>query len=157
MTDGSRWPVPAETLFVDCTASAVDFKHPKTLDVFAPGAYYDSGPSGTRNPCLSAALTAYVEVNFENDQRRNELCRPVTIADDPAGWARSTLGNMLNQGTWSTEPAMAEWITNCRLDGFAAVIRDADRSDPGKRGDSRAPRRQRGARHRQPPAVAGDL
>ena len=33
---------------------------------------------------------------------------------------------MMNQGVWSGEPNLNEWIANNRLDAFSAVIRDAD-------------------------------
>jgi hypothetical protein len=36
----------------------------------------------------------------------------------------------MNQAVWSGEPALSDWITNCRLDSFSAVIQGADKSNP---------------------------
>ena len=129
LVDGTEVPLPKDTLYVDCTASAVNFKETPMRPVFEPGLITIQAIR-VPNPCLSAAITAYVEANYEDDETRNRLCPPVALPDDERGWLISTLGNMLNQATWSGEPELREWITNCRLDGFAAVIRDADLSDP---------------------------
>jgi hypothetical protein len=128
LKNGTQVDLPPETLYIDCTASAVDFKSTPKRTVFEDGLITIQGIR-MPNPCLSAAITAYVEANYDDDETRNRLCKPVPLPDDEIGWARSTLGNMLNQGTWSSEPALSDWITNCRLDGFAAVIRDADLTD----------------------------
>lgn len=129
MSDGSRIGLPEHTLYVDCTASAVDFTSTETRPVFEDGLITIQGVR-MPNPCLSAAITAYVEANYDTDEERNRLCQPVLLPDDPETWLSTTLGNMINQATWSAEPALSAWITECRLDGFARVIRDADRSDP---------------------------
>jgi hypothetical protein len=119
----------SDTLYIDCTASAVDFKASPSRPVFEDGLITIQGVR-VPNPCLSAAITAYVEAHFDNDARRNELCQTVRLPDDETSWLYCTLGNLLNQATWSTEPELAEFITNCRLDGFGAVIRDADFQNP---------------------------
>ncbi|MEM9621418.1 MAG: NAD(P)/FAD-dependent oxidoreductase [Pseudomonadota bacterium] len=129
MQDGTRVAMPERTLYVDCTASAVDFTSTRSCPVFAPGLITIQGVR-IPNPCLSAAITAYVEANYASDDERNRLCQPVLLPDNPQGWLHSTLGNMLNQATWSGEPALNEWIAHNRLDGFSQVIREADLSDP---------------------------
>jgi hypothetical protein len=81
---------------------------------------------GETDPCLSAAICAFVEAHYDDDETRNRLCAPVSLLDDQVGWLATTLGNMMNQGVWSGEPNLNEWIANNRLDAFSAVIRDAD-------------------------------
>lgn len=129
MRDGSLVKLPADTLYIDCTASAVDFTSTETRPVFADKLITIQGVR-IPNPCLSAALTAFIEANYDTDEERNRLCQPVLLPDDQDSWLTTTLGNMINQATWSGEPELSAWIANCRLDGFAQVIRDADRSDP---------------------------
>ncbi|MEM1433511.1 MAG: NAD(P)/FAD-dependent oxidoreductase [Pseudomonadota bacterium] len=129
MTDGSTEALPADTLYVDCTASAVDFKNPPMRPAFEDQRITIQAVR-VPNPCLSAAVTAYVEAHYEDDVTRNRLCNPVPLPDDERGFLRSTLGNMMNQVTWSAEPELSAFVTNCRLDGFGAVIRDADTTDP---------------------------
>ena len=81
------------------------------------------------NPCLSAAIAAYVEVNYDDDERRNQLCKPIPLPDDELGFLTATLGNMVNQVIWSFEPPLSEFVVKCRLDGFGAVIRSADQEN----------------------------
>ena len=129
MQSGEQIEMPDDVLYVDCTASAVDFKHPPKRAVFDGNLITIQGVR-IPNPCLSAAITAYVECHYDNDEERNRLCPPVTLPDDELGFCRSTFGNMMNQAVWSGEPELRDFITNNRLDGFGAVIRDADLSDP---------------------------
>ena len=129
MRDGSRVEMPAKTLYIDCTASAVDFTSTNSRPVFEDGLITIQGVR-IPNPCLSAAVTAYIEAHYESDEERNRLCQPVLLPDDPVSWLTTTFGNMINQGSWSGEPELSKWITSCRLDGFAKVIRDADLTDP---------------------------
>ncbi|MEM7217376.1 MAG: NAD(P)/FAD-dependent oxidoreductase [Pseudomonadota bacterium] len=127
LADRSRVDLPPETLYIDCTASAVDFKAMPTGPAFAPERITIM-PVRMPNPCLSAAVIAFLEANYDDDDKRNSLSQPVPPPDDRLGWLRTTLGNMMNQAIWSQEPALSEFVTNCRLDGFGAVIRDADLS-----------------------------
>ena len=82
------------------------------------------------NPCFSAALAAYVEAHYDDEAEKNRLCDPPPLADTPAEWLVSTLGNMKNQLAWSQDRTLRAWITDCRLDGFGKLIRDADKTDP---------------------------
>ena len=129
MKDDFEFDVPADTLHIDCTASAADFVSGRKRPVFEDDLITIQALR-VPNPCLSAAITAYVEARYDNDEKRNQLCQVVPLPDDQVGWMRSTLGNMVNQAIWSQEPELNAFITNCRLDGFAAVIRDADLNDP---------------------------
>lgn len=131
MQNGDSVPMHGGTLYIDCTASAVDFTSTRKRPVFEPGLITIQGVR-MPNPCLSASIIAYVEANFDTDEQRNRLCQPVLLPDDPYTWLGTTLGNMMNQATWSGEPALNEWIGNNRLDGFAAVIKNADLNDPEK-------------------------
>ncbi len=123
MTDGGRISAEPQTLYIDCTARAVEFEDEPTkpvfeLDlitlqaVFAPLVTY------------SAAVIAYVEANFETDEEKNALCIPVPLADTPGEWLASTLGNMTNSYAWSQNKAMNQWTNQCRLNPNAAAIRE---------------------------------
>jgi hypothetical protein len=125
MQDGSKFEVTGNCLYIDCTASAVNFKSQQTKPVFEPNLITIQGLR-IPNPCLSAAICAFVEAHYDDDETRNRLCTPVPLPDDQIGWLATTLGNMMNQGVWSGEPKLNEWIANNRLDAFSAVIRDAD-------------------------------
>jgi hypothetical protein len=129
MQGGNKVGMPGNTLFIDCTASAVDFKKPKSRPVFEPGLITIQGLR-IPNPCLSAAICAYVESHYADDETRNRLCPPVSLPDNQQSWLTTTLGNMMNQAVWSGEPALTKWIAKNRLDGFSAVISDADLTVP---------------------------
>ena len=129
MKDGAQAAMPENTLYIDCTASAVDFSSSKTRPIYEPGLITIQGVR-IPNPCLSGAITAYVEAHYDNDEERNRLCQPVTLPDDQVSWLKTTLGNMMNQGTWAGEPELNRWVQNNRLDGFAGVIKRADLSVP---------------------------
>jgi hypothetical protein len=50
------------------------------------------------------------------------------VPNDPAGFVKTTLGNMMNQATWSGEPELSKFIARNRLDAFGEVISQADLS-----------------------------
>jgi len=129
MQEGGDVDMPGKTLYIDCTASAVDFKTPKSRPVFEPGLITIQGLR-IPNPCLSAAICAWVESHYADDETRNRLCTPVPLPDDQRSWLTTTLGNMMNQGVWSGEPELAKWIAKNRLDAFSAVISEADLTVP---------------------------
>ena len=129
MESGESVTMPEGTLYVDCTASAVDFTSTDEVPFFQDG-LITIQPVRMPNPCLSAAVGAYVEANYDDDARRNQLCKVIRLPDDELGFLRCTLGNMVNQVIWSFEPPLRDFVTNCRLDGFGAVIRDADPENP---------------------------
>jgi hypothetical protein len=129
MQNGMQIGMPENTLYIDCTASAVDFSSTKTRPVYEPGLITIQGVR-IPNPCLSGALTAYVEAHYDSDEERNRLCQPVSLPDDQISWMKTTLGNMMNQGSWAGEPELNRWVQSNRLDGFAGVIRRADLSIP---------------------------
>ncbi|MEM7115363.1 MAG: NAD(P)/FAD-dependent oxidoreductase, partial [Chloroflexota bacterium] len=128
MTDGETVASIAGMLYIDCTARAVDFIDESMKPVFEPGLITLQAifaPLVT----YSAAVIAYVEANFETDEEKNELCKPVPLADTPAEWLPSTLGNMTNSFTWSQNKAMSKWTNSCRLNPNFAAIREGAGQD----------------------------
>lgn len=111
--------MPAGTLYIDCTASAVT---PRPMQpVFQPGLIT---PQLVRvpQPTFSAALIAHVEAGGADMDRKNQLCQPVHFPDRPAEWPLTLLGNLRNEGVWAKEPGLRAWISASRLDGFRKVI-----------------------------------
>lgn len=121
--------VPPDALYIDCTATAVE-RRPNipTFD----GSKITLQMVRLPNPTLSAAIAAFLEVNYPDDEVRNSLCKPCPLPDTPEEWPAATLANMMNQYMWNQDKDLRRWITDCRLDGFGKMMRDIDKSDSEK-------------------------
>ncbi len=110
---------PPNTLYVDCTASAVPPR--ASVPVFQEGLIT---PQMARvpQPAFSAALAAFVEANYETDEQKNALCGAIPLPNSLNDFPKLALGNMMNQFAWGQDKKVGAWILNCRLDGFGKVI-----------------------------------
>lgn len=119
----------ATTLYVDCTATAVERR--PAIPIFQPGLIT---PQMVRlpQPAFSAALIARVEARYETDNEKNGLCTPVTLPASLSMFPAAAMGNMINQFQWSQDKALRQWIADSRLDGFGKVIAALDREDTAK-------------------------
>lgn len=116
--------VPAGTLSVDCTASAI--AHKRSRPIFAPG---HITPQLVRayQPTFSASLIAWVEAHYPGDNKptddaviaeKNGLCQVVSVPDRDTDFIRFTAASMTNQYTWTLNKSLRAWIAGNRLDGF---------------------------------------
>lgn len=71
-------------------------------------------------PALSAALVGHVEVAYDAESRKNELCTVIPYPDDALDWVTMTLANTVNTARWHSDPALAAWLRASRLDTFTA-------------------------------------
>jgi NAD(P)-binding Rossmann-like domain len=115
----------ADRLYVDCSASAVQFS--KALDhtpVFT-GNLITPQFVRTFQPTFSAALVAHIEAQSEahlaTDEAKNELCHVIPMPDKPLDWLRMHAVNLRNQYRWSKNKSIRAWIAKARLDGFTAL------------------------------------
>ena len=124
-----RVPVEPGALFIDCTASAVEFRPP--LPVFQGNTIV---PQIVRapSPSFSATLIAYVEAHYEDEAHKNRLCGSVPFPHSPGDYPRTMMANMLNQFYWAQDKALREWMRASRLDGFGKLIASADKQDVAK-------------------------
>ncbi len=128
--DRGRVPVQADaTLFVNCTASAVEPRAPQTI--------FQDGKIVLQivrlpQPAFSAALIAYVEAHYGDDAEKNRLCAtvpfPYTLDDYPC----AMLVHMTNQHQWGQDKALRGWIRDARLDGFGRLMQGIDPGDMEK-------------------------
>lgn len=128
MQSGAAIPSNRETLYIDCTATAVPFTDSKTTPVF-DGDLITLEALRVPLVTLSAAIIAFVEANFDNEAEKNGLCTPVGLADNPTQWMTAFVGNMINQNIWSQNPKIHSFIGSCRLDPFGDARRNVDPSD----------------------------
>jgi hypothetical protein len=127
--EAGREAMPADTLYIDCTASAVEprpmlpiFEEQKiTLQL-------------VRAPLVtfSAAMIAYVEAHYADDAQKNELCGNVPFPKEIVGFVESTLANMRNQMRWGQDKALRKWMHESRLDGFGKAVASIPPTDTEK-------------------------
>ena len=128
MENGKRIAAKADTLYVDCTATAVQFLGAKSVPVFA-GDRITLQALTAPLVTTSAAIAAFVEATFDDDVAKNRLCTPVELADTPDEWLMSFIGNAMNQGAWAQVPEVRNWLAQCRLEPNRPM--PGDTKDPG--------------------------
>lgn len=128
LADGTV-PARADSLYIDCTASAVEFR--PAVPVFDDDRI-TLQMLRVCQPAFSAALAAHVEAAYDSDADKNRICSVIPLPNFDVDWMEVTIANMTNQYNWSRDKELRAWITNCRLDGFGAIVRDADKNDAGK-------------------------
>lgn len=123
-------PVPADALFIDCTASAVAYQ--RSVPVFQDGLIT---PQMARlpQPAFSAALIAHLEARGDSDEAKNALCAPIPLPDRLDLFPAVTMANMMNQFAWSQDKELRAWIRDCRLDGFGKVVASVTAEEADKR------------------------
>ncbi len=129
--DQGSVPVQPGTLFVDCTASAVEFRKPQPI---FQGDKIVLQLVRVPQPAFSAAMIAYVEAHYADDAHKNKLCGSVPFPQTPADYPRSIIGNMKNQFEWGQDKVLRQWIHGSRLDGFGKLMASAARDDEAKQG-----------------------
>jgi hypothetical protein len=123
------YPVAGNAIYIDCTATAVERRPvvPQfqedliTLQMIR-----------VPQPAFSAALTAFIEANFDDDAAKNALGRPVPLPDDITSYPAANLTNMMNQMAWMQNEKVRDWINASRLDGFGKTIAGVSRADTEK-------------------------
>jgi hypothetical protein len=115
-------------LYVDCSASAVERR--PSIPIFQ-GAKITPQFVRTVQPTFSAALLAFIEVNFDNEAQKNQLCAVIPLPDQPVHYLAMMAASMGNQYQWSKNEAIRRWINSTRLDAFSAMAKSVkpDESD----------------------------
>lgn len=127
--DEGRVDVVPNTLFIDCTASAVT---PRPAQAVFQGDKIV--PQLVRAPLVafSAAMTAYVEVHYDNEAHKNRLCAPVPFPNTLDAYLGTIMANMWNQFRWGQDKTLRAWIRASRLDGFGKLLGGVDKQDTEK-------------------------
>jgi NAD(P)-binding Rossmann-like domain len=129
LLDRGRVPVDADTLFIDCTASAVE---PRPLQPIFQDHRIVLQLVRLPQPAFSAALVAYVEAHYDDDAQKNRLCGTVPFPHTLADYPRAMLANMGNQFQWGQDKVLRSWIRDSRLDGFGKLMTGVDPQDAEK-------------------------
>jgi hypothetical protein len=129
-----RHNMPRDTLYIDCTASAVrdsEGKTPRTEPMFQGNRIL---PQLVRAPLVSfsASVCAYVEAHYKDEATKNKLCTPVPFPKTLGGWVQATMVNMSNQMIWGQDKALRSWMRETRLDGFGKLTTSISPDDAEK-------------------------
>jgi hypothetical protein len=122
-------PVESRSLFIDCTASAVEPR--ASQPIFQDGKIVLQMVR-LPQPAFSAALTAYVEVHYADDATRNRLCATVPFPHRMADYPLAMLVHMGNQFQWGQDKALRAWTRASRLDGFGKLMAAVGPTDTDK-------------------------
>lgn len=122
-------PVMPDTLFIDCTASAVE---PRPVQPIFQGDSIVLQLVRLPQPAFSAALIAYVEAHYEGDKAKNRLCGTVPFPHKLGDYPRSMMVNLWNQAQWGQDKALRNWMRQSRLDGFGKLMTGIDAQDADK-------------------------
>jgi NAD(P)-binding Rossmann-like domain len=123
--------VPADTLFIDCTASALT-KRP--LKPVFDGARITLQMIRVPQPTFSAACIAFIEATFGDaaDDEKNRFASPIPMPDTVADYPLAQLIDHTNRLHAAKHPALREWMSASRLDGYARVLTALDPADTAK-------------------------
>ena len=127
--DQGRVAVEPDTLFVDCTASAVE---PRPLKPIFQGDRIVLQMVRLPQPAFSAALIAYVEAHHGTEAEKNRLCATVPFPHALDDYALAMAANMRNQYQWGQDKALRQWVRDSRLDGFGKLMSGVDPQDADK-------------------------
>jgi hypothetical protein len=125
----------ADTLYIDCTASAVE---PRAMPPIFEGGKIVLQLVRAPLPTFSAALIAHVEVHYPDspdspdDALKNKLCGNVPFPHTLADYPRTIMANMMNQMHWGQDKALRNWMRESRLDGFGKLMAHVDPNDAEK-------------------------
>ena len=127
--DGGTHAMVPGTLYIDCTASAVERR--PTVPMFQDGLIT---PQIVRvpQPAFSAALVAYVEAHYDDDATKNRLCTPVPFPHNLSDYPHTNAANMMNQMQWMQDKPLSRWIRTSRLDGFGKLIAAVEPGDSAR-------------------------
>ncbi|MBT8388037.1 MAG: NAD(P)-binding protein [Altererythrobacter sp.] len=114
--------VPAETLFIDCTASAVPFEARQRSGPLFRADEIVLQPLHVPVVTFSAAMTAYIEAHFDDDNDKNLIASPGPLTDTPATFPYAQMISMMNRGAWSQKPEIMAFLARSRLDNGGPVI-----------------------------------
>jgi hypothetical protein len=120
--EDSEFAVPGDSLFIDCTASAVPFSVRGGQGPIFQGDTIVLQPLLVPLVVLSAAISAFLEANLDDDKARNAVAAPAPLTDSPATFAYAQMMNMMNRGIWSQHPDIMAFLARSRLDLTAGTV-----------------------------------
>ena len=112
--DDGTVPTNEQQVHVDCTAHGLN--PAPAQPIFEPDRITIQAIQIPGIAPFSAAITAYIEANRDDDAEKNRLCPPNPFTDDGAmDFVRNTLITLRTRTAWDAEPDVQDWLDQCRL------------------------------------------
>ncbi|WP_394729815.1 NAD(P)-binding protein [Altererythrobacter sp. GH1-8] len=111
----ARVDVPHNTLFVDCTATAVPFEAREDKRPFFEGDRITLQLVQTPFVPYSAALAAFLEANFDTDEEKNALSTPAPLTDSSDTYPYAVMMNLFSVATQSQNEKVNAFNARSRL------------------------------------------
>lgn len=113
----SEVDVPANSLFIDCTATAVPFSvREEGVQPIFRGDTIVLQPLQTPLVVFSASVAAFLEAHLDDDIARNQMATPGPLTDTPATFPYAQMINTMNRGAWSQNDGIMAFLARSRLD-----------------------------------------
>lgn len=119
-------PTTLNTVHVDCSASALVNLGMKPI---FQGNLITPQTVRSYQPIFSASFIAHIEVTYDSEKRKNQICGVVPLPNHATDWVNMMMAMMMNQYNWRQEKDLRDWLINNRLDGFAKLLATVDRED----------------------------
>ncbi|GAA4044096.1 NAD(P)-binding protein [Parerythrobacter jejuensis] len=121
--------MPADTLYIDCTASAVH--KTETKPQFEEGLIT---PQLMHVPLvtLNASITAFLEVHLDTDEEKNALSAVSPFCHSIEGFPATVMGTGMSRMRWAQYPELMAWLERSRLNPASRAIAQLKQEDPSK-------------------------
>jgi len=130
MLGESRVDMPEGTLFIDCSATAVPFEARGNARPVFEEDRITLQLAQTPFVPYSAALSAFIEANFETDQEKNNLLPPAPLTDTTDTYPYAMMANLMSTAILSGNAKTNAWNAKSRLHptgpAVAQMIKDGD-------------------------------
>ena len=110
-----REEVPENTLFIDCTATAVPFDVRDDTRPFFQGDTITLQLVQVPFVPYSASLGAFLEANFDTDEERNALCPPAPLTDSTDTYPYAVMANLMSTAILSANEKVNAFNARSRL------------------------------------------
>ena len=108
-----------ETLHIDCAGDGLARRPPTPI---FKGQKITLQSVRTCQQVFSAGLLGYVEANYQDDEKKNELCTPVPHPNTDIDFLKNNLADAVNSEKWTKDPGLKKWLQNSRLNFESHIL-----------------------------------
>ena len=108
-----------ETLHIDCAGDGLARRPPTPI---FKGQKITLQSVRTCQQVFSAGLLGYVEATYQDDEKKNELCKPVPHPNTDIDFLKNNLADAVNSEQWTKEPGLKNWLQKSRLNFESHIL-----------------------------------